>query len=441
MAGLLLVAMAGATFPMGRAATTRFLSPASLYVAMWLLLVGLYLMPVVAYTDVGSDAWLAVFGSLAAFTGGCLFTITLAGRARPQPLRPQDALAFRVDRSRLERAILIITLLGTIGLIGYLKLVNDQFGVGVFFSGNSFIVRQAEATEEFQREFGPAKFLNYLNFAIPPLLMFYYRVFPKGAALKLIVCAVPTVASAALSLDRTQPFFVIMWTAFIYLLLTGKSEGRRLLVAALAVGGLLIVVFLAVGAVLGKTAENNPLLLSASLLPETFDPILLPYSYLTSGIPALDRYLASNPPAEYWGLFSLLPVSKILVGWGLASAAPSEIGPFYLIPFPQNTYTFLNVFYSDFGMPGVFGVPFALGVVSTWLHKRFLERPSLLNTVQLALLLYCLAISVFGNKFVSTFIWELAAVGFMIAIYVNKPVARSTTDRATLAPVVDRSQG
>lgn len=392
-----------------------YLSPVVVYGAIWLCTISAYLLPVIAYTSVSVQTWVAIAGSFVAFVSGCVLVEAWSRRGTRRP-RPGDA-GIPIDRKRLEFAIAVAALIGTLGLAGYIRAINQTVGLSHFLS-SPHLIRQAQATDAYQQVFGIAKFLDYLNFAVFPLCVFYFVAFRGSAHRWILLLCVPATVAILLSLDRTQPFFVIVWSLATYLLLVGE---RHFTIRSLLVFGgaaaFLLVVFLGVASYVGKTSENNPALRAASKLPKELAPLLVPYSYLTASIPTLEKYIDVNPPGQYRGAFTLLPLTKIVSGYLGQHASPPEIGAFYDVPFPFNASTYLNVYYSDFGWPGLVLAPFVIGAAGTALYTRVSAAPSFLNIYSYALLCYAILLSVFANKLVSTFVWEMAAVGVLTSWY------------------------
>lgn len=405
-----------------------FLSPVVIYGTIWLGTIAAFLLPIIAYTSVSVQTWFAIGVSFIAFVSGC--AIATRGKAQNLTAASQarhSRIVLRQDR--LEIVIVVLAVLGAIGLAGYLRAINETAGLANFAT-SPHLIRQAQETEAYLRIFGFAKFLNYFNFALFPLLVFYFVVLRGSARRLMVLLCVPATLSVVLSLDRTQPFFVIVWSAAIYLLLIGDTSiGRRRIAWFAACFTLLALIFFGVASYIGKTAENNPALRAASRVPAELAPVLLPYSYLTATIPALDKYLEVNSPGVYRGAFTLLPITKLAASALHVQSLPPEIGPFYDVPFSFNAFTYLNVYYSDFGLPGVVVGPFVLGAISSAMYARVRAAPSFLNIYIYGLLSYVLVLSIFANKLVSTFVWEMALVGLSVGWYCTRNPLRPTRPR------------
>jgi oligosaccharide repeat unit polymerase len=410
--GVLLVILLAAKRVMG-----GFASPLAIYLSVWLVMIAAYCLRLVDYTEVSESTWLLIVGSMASFAIGSLVSVGLRRRAIPS--EPGEWLT-RIDRRRLALAIFTLSFLGAIGVGLYLAAVEERVGLEALLSRPGSI-RAEQGRAEFQSEFGFGKFLNYLNFTLVPLAILYFWHHARARRAIALAC-IPALVAVLVSVDRTQPYFVAMWSGFLLLLLKGdRVFGFRPAVGLAAGMVLLLAVFMSVSGFVGKITENNPVLLSRSNVPMKLEPFLTPYLYLTGPLPALDRYMEVNEPARYLGGFAIVPMTKAAAALGLVEDVPAEVGPFYAIPMFFNVYTHLNVWHSDFGAPGVLVAPGIIGALTTWLYLSTRESPSFLKLYTLAVLNYCLAYTFFANRLGSTFIWEVLAVGAIVALFIRRP--------------------
>lgn len=129
----------------------------------------------------------------------------------------------------------------------------------------------------------------------------------------------------------------------------------------------------------------------------------------------------------------LLPVEKFYQRL-IDPSAPdiSEVGEFYLIPIPFNTFTYLNVFYSDFGVIGLLILPGLFGFAVTHLYTRMRLRPSFFLAYVNGLLAHACLLSFSTNRLVSTPSWELIVVGAIVALYIRRPKERPALHAAAI---------
>ena len=96
---------------------------------------------------------------------------------------------------------------------------------------------------------------------------------------------------------------------------------------------------------------------------------------------------------------------------------PSEVGEFLSIPQAFNTYTYLNVFYMDWGVVGIVIGPFLFGMLGNWFFLRACSRGKVWHIIGCGLLGYAAVASIGTNVLISTPVWEIAlALGVLAAL-------------------------
>lgn len=408
-------------------------SPLSVFVSVWVSAILLLSLEWVVYIEVRQETWLILVGVLISFVAG----VALASSREMGPRRAvQQVSGAGEDPRYLRRMILALWVLGMIGFLGYLRTVQNSLGADLLLS-EPYLVRRLQTEDGFKE--GVRIFRSLYYFAVPTIAYAAYYVARYGVTHSWIpAVGVLAFGSTLGSTDRTMPFMGLIWGFFVVLGLR-RSGGRLLGWKAMGYGGLfaglLLVFFVLFGSWIGKTLENNPALQEYSQLPESASYLATPYVYLTSNIPAFQEYIQSQPAFESWGKFTLLPLVKVLTTlFGLQIELPKEVGDNVLVPFECNTYTFLNVYWSDFGYLGVLGMPFLLGLFCTYLFRQALVRQESRDVLLSALVLYCLVNAVFVNKFISTPIWQHSIAVIVIARLTRRrpsvPVARTEGIRA-----------
>jgi hypothetical protein len=175
----------------------------------------------------------------------------------------------------------------------------------------------------------------------------------------------------------------------------------------------LVGLFLGVAIFANKSIQAYGAAANQIRLPPSLWILADPYVYLTGGIPAFQEFI-SAPQEEFRGLFTVLPITKLLNKVYPAIPVPAEVRPGQKIPFWFNAMTFLDVYYQDWGLMGLIAAPFFTGVVASILYLRMRQKPTLWLIFLNSLIAYCLVFSIFNNRFITTYVWEFVILGFLL---------------------------
>lgn len=101
------------------------------------------------------------------------------------------------------------------------------------------------------------------------------------------------------------------------------------------------------------------------------------YLYLSSDVGVLSKYLDSNGENTKFAENSFFIVHVFLSRLGLIER-PLDFQKGYHIPMWTNTGTYIRELHADFGILGVFLVPYLIGTLITWMWFKFYEEKSLI---------------------------------------------------------------
>jgi oligosaccharide repeat unit polymerase len=101
------------------------------------------------------------------------------------------------------------------------------------------------------------------------------------------------------------------------------------------------------------------------------------YLYLSSDVGVLSKYLELNNENTRFGQNTFLIFYDYLAQLE-REARPQFFQKGYYIPMWTNTGTYIRELHEDFGIAGVFIVPYLLGLIITWLWFKFFEEKSLI---------------------------------------------------------------
>jgi oligosaccharide repeat unit polymerase len=384
-------------------------SPFSVFYGVWFTALALYNMNWIAYTPVRRSAWTLIGLSFMAFGVGWL--IPYLGWD-PHALKSPDWVRRQVSTERLRIVIGICFVLGAIGLAAFLFNVQATVGLSAYVD-SAYLVREAMAKGGDLEE--PLKAFDWLNVANVVLCSFY--LFTLKGPRRLVIVSVLTFSLVALFLmeDRTHFFYAFCWAGFVQVH-SMKVNARRLIAMVAAGVALLLVQFLVVAAWMGKVLENNATLMEVASVQTA---IIMPYMYVTASIPALQVHIDSSPKPTH-GSMTFYPLFKI---WNLIDPTlepPPVVAEFVSIPFEGNTFTWLQQFYDDFGVPGVVIGPWIIGILTSVFYFHMLSTRSFYSTLITGVFSYLVALTVFANHFTQGPAWYFLVVCLVVAVCVTK---------------------
>ncbi len=385
------------------------LAPAALFTAIWLFTVGLYFLGLVAYIQIDVTTWAMFAGSGLCFLLGCLLAHLYGGSDRGEA-RPSSG--FDAEERRILWTLGLTVPLGLLGAAAYVVVVGRLIGYDSFLT-HPYLVRDLQSTDAFRAGFRWPRFLNYLNIFNVALGSYYLARYRTGGSTKLVTGAVLVgFGTTLLAMDRTMPLAAITWGFFTAEFARGEGRGARRMLARLGVVAALSVgLFVIVASLLGKTLDNNRDAASYVVVSAAYQPLVMPYIYLTGNIPAFQEFVRHTQGGSTQGLFLLLPAAKLMQLTVAPNVRiPEEVGDYYSVPFSFNTHTWLDVLWSDFGYVGLLCVPVMMGLGTTLLFLRTLRRPTLRVCMLCGLSCYIIINTVFVNKLVSTPLWEYAVL-------------------------------
>jgi len=389
----------------------HILSPFGVFYGVWFTALAMFCIRWVDYAPLGGDAERLIALSMGAFGLGWILTYLLIGDRTA--IRRTELHVASVSLERMWRVIILLFGFGLVGLADFLWNVQSSLGLATFFQA-PYLIRQAMGSGDL---FEGIKFFNWLNVLTVVLCAIYLELDKTGKRKAVWAILLVSVAATLVMEDRTRFFYAVLWTGLVLAHLR-KWKVKKIIAGGAMVGLLLIVQFLAVASWLGKVARNSPGIIAAEDIPNQLDLLLPPYVYLTGNFPALQAYV-ENSRASTDGEMTFRPLFEVLSLFDSHLAPPDVVGEFYEIPFPFNTYTWLQQFYSDFGVAGAFLGPMIVGLLAGLVYFSFLRNGSLYGLYVNGLFSFCLAISVMVNHLTQGPAWYFLGLGWLIFHYVE----------------------
>ena len=175
---------------------------------------------------------------------------------------------------------------------------------------------------------------------------------------------------------------VSFFCASIYLLVWQKKINKKYLYISLVgfIGIITFLLFLRGG---GEDIDK-----------ESFANLLLIYT--VTSLPGL--YLSQSPPSACFGYYTFRVVFVWLNKFGSQFPVAPVLNEFVTTPLPTNVYSYIMPYYKDFGLTGVFLIPFAIGLIHNLLYFKA-NRGSLSILILSALFIYPLVMQIFEENY------------------------------------------
>ena len=382
-----------------------YFSPPAVYTFFWAFSIGVLELGWVSYDPMRERVWGVIIASYASFMGGCLI-VTLYGFIRPAWLNAEPHFA-HLDRHKLERALLVLFVIGIFGYLVQLANINAQIGFSTYLDDPS----RAREVHSNVKYLGFFNILNVANFVLAVAYLVLYRKPHKWVYLILFWA----VASTLLTTDRTRFFYLVIWAFYVVVFLYRRVDlSPRLILAGAMTLLVLLLFFLTVARVYKKEALDDNM--EYVNIPSQFGAMVDPYIYLTGSFPVLQAFLEDKQDLAY-GKYSFGPLVKLVELVYPEFERVSLTGKFYRVPIELNACTYLELFYKDFGFLGIVLGPLFLGVLCMTAYLAMRGRKTLFSVFFVSLLSFCITISIFVNHFSQIATWYFVGVGYIVHRY------------------------
>lgn len=342
-----------------------YFHPSIIYFLVQMVMLGVsYLQLVPAMTDFKFNTWLVWSGGMIAFIGGSILTelvwATKNGPRLPAKIQLQAEYNW-------ECHFLISFLAFAYFLIGVFGVISVAGNLIIFTGRTSYWLSKDSPALVFADYFTSGSMVVGL-FAVASFKSMnpvrWIRNVSKCMVLFTIVLSFMTFPSRGVNL-LCLGFFLLLCN-----FLHGRFSWKSLLIVGIFVLGF----FVAVASMKGQYGET----LSGGMNDKIIEKAaLLPYSYVANNYWNLDYAFnrLSDIPEHKWtyGIDAFYGITHLLrIGDGLQESFHWDT------PFNEsvnkvenlNTIPYLWDAYKDFGLPGLFLVPFFFGIFFTWVYRR-----------------------------------------------------------------------
>jgi oligosaccharide repeat unit polymerase len=405
------------------------------------VLIILYEIKLLPYVNVVPLAW---FFITSAFFSFFLGTITLVSSknlfSRDLGLTKQSTLYFKIfsdNGKTLKYTILLFSGIGIYAGIQHWMILIDMFGSLPMAFVNTNIIYKFNTLGGIK---GVIPFISSFGYAA----VFFSGIYTSYKGKISFLTFLPFVGvilkglATAGRVGMLFAFFEFFFTFFLFRHLLNNDSQQRFRFsrknASLAFSILIIFIIISSSLVriarVGTKAGTEKYAGMNQELRESQDNLIVTpslYLYLSSDIGVLSQYVKFGGENTKFGENTFMLFHYLLVKFDLIKK-PSDLQKGYYIPMWTNTGTYIRELHADFGLAGVFVVPYLLGMLITWLWFKFYEQNGIIT---FALLIFFNLIIGFSFLMMITRldIWGVSLVILILSIPIIEKIAvvRSNT--------------
>lgn len=357
----------------------KWLNHLSIYVFIWTILILTYELKLLPYPTISSETWFVVGSSYFAFFLGIItiFTARKKFGSKVQTLNSNRlSIKLFADEGRtLKYATLFFSFISLFSAVQHWMVLINMFGSIPAVLLNTTTIYQMQVRREI------TEFIPYLPLSGYIAIFFasIYTVYRGKISiiiflpfLGIIFKEIATSGRAGILFALLE--FVITFLYFKYLLneLQPKKifSKKHFVFATLLLAALLIIStsFIKVT----RIASENYRGASQELKQLNDNLIISPsiYLYFSADLGVLNQYLKSDGEYALVGQNTFLPLYDFLTKLKIVEKQP-DLQKGYFIPMWVNTGTYIRELYADFGVFGIFLIPYLLGLFITFFWFRF----------------------------------------------------------------------
>jgi len=416
-----LTVFTGVAISIARLWFRRWINPLSAYSALWGLCLINYELRLIQYYPISITAWSYICIAWISLYLGAGLMLLIGPQISVTPRFPLN-----VDLNKLKTAVLILSVIGSVGVIGQVISVSQTFGITAVLAAPGDIYRA-----RIGNEMSGVPYAGAFSFAACTLAAIHVAKIGKFTSFTVIPIVLVTL-QLLFMMGRTGlgiaavlfivPLFYVGRDAGAIMPRWQRISGSAILTV------MLCGVFVLVSAIRGLQVDFPGVTPTMERISEyvPFAPSL--YSNFSATPVAFSQYLDS-PEADrtgYWGMYTFAPLFRGASKLGFATDVPAYEEN-YWTPVPMNTSTYLKNVYSDFGPVGMCVFPLVLGALITYLIQSMGNEPRLLAIVMLANI-YVLIVFSFAFDFMLLGDWYIGIMAGVLAALIVGKTAKMRTE-------------
>lgn len=382
--------------------------PMWIFIFVWVLVFALYITSPYPYLDIRSQTIVFIGLSMAGFVIGYMFLPVFQKEAIVLYTSDKSGSVKSLIEINENSAVKIMTILSVIALIGLslkLQILGEYAGGVMKYLENPirarFIVSEnvGKITAGYQFAETVAGYISNVNF----LGVILGGVFFAAARRHNLVGLIPLVISLLWSAITFQRWVLMM--SFIFFLTTAlytvyylpDKRNKKVIRRIFYLGLVAMTIFVSFSIVL--IASRQALFSDIEVGSQLDYALKSIHSYITGNVVSLDQYLRQADGSPLWGTSIFRVFFKWFARLGLYDSVQvlttnyefTWTGINYL-----NTYTYLRIFYEDFGYIGMVMISFLWGFLTYWIVILYLNRFSLYRIFFVSVFVHSVFMSFFS---------------------------------------------
>jgi len=379
---------------LGKVIFKKWINHLTLYCLIMGGLIFLYELKLLPYVDIIPLAWFFIISTFLSFLFGILIIISTRNLASQNEIATEKSIIalalFADDGKTVRNAILFFTFIGFFVAFQRWWVLIEMFGSIPAVFINAGVVYRLNVNREI-KDFIPI-LPNFVYVGVFLLVM--YNAYKKKFSLLTFLPFISIVIKELTYFGRGEILFALMeflfsFFLFRYLLNTDTSRKYAFSKKSAIIVSTILVVFLGASVSLVRVSRGSyeNFVGGSSQLKQLKGNFLISpsiYLYMSCDIGVFSKYLEHDKENTKFGH------NSFLVFYDFLSRVEGEKRPrFYqkgfYIPMWANTGTFMRELHEDFGIAGIFLIPYLIGLFITWLWFKFYERH---NLIVFAILVY-----------------------------------------------------
>lgn len=409
----------------------QWMNHLTLYSAIWGLLIVLYELKLLPYYDLISLTWFYIISAFLSFVFGILTLISLRNlfRTNPIDIKPArlDLPIFKDGGVTLKYALLITSMIGIFAAVQHWLVLINLFGSIPAALINAALVYKLNLSGGAK---GVIPYISNFGF-VAVFLSGIYTAYKGRFSFITFLPFIGIIIKNMATLGRVSMLFALIeffitFLLFRYLLKTDSAKRFKFSAknAVFAFSILLLFVIFSASLVRATRVSNEYYKGTSKELKQLEDNFIITpsiYFYLSCDVGVLNQYLQSNGEKTKFGENSFILFHYILSNFDVIQR-PKDLQKGYRFPMWANTGTYIRELHADFGIAGVYLVPYFLGFLITLLWFKFFERHGMITLVLLTFLTLIIGFS-FLMMITRLDIWTISLVLLLFIVPVIEKVA------------------
>lgn len=378
----------------GKFLLRRWFNHLTVYCIIWSGLILLHDWKLLPYYDITTKTWFYILSVFLSYLFG-IITISssqnLFFQSRIFEKEPDINFPLFADGGKTVRAtILFLSGIAIFSGIHHWYVLINMFGSIPAVLINANIIYSLNVKRGIEGFIPYLPIIGYVGVFFAGI----YTAYKGRFSLLSILPFLGIVLKETATLGRSGMLLALMEFLFAFILfrhLLKEDRSRKFKYSKkniVLVSTIIIVFFIASASLVRVTRISSEYYAGASRELKQFknNLILSPsiYHYFSADVGVLNEYLKYEKENVNFGQNTFLPVYDFLTKLGAFEKMPDvQIG--YFIPMWVNTGTFIRELHADFGIMGIFLVPYLLGIIITWLWFKFYRDH---NLIAFAFLVY-----------------------------------------------------